>query len=180
MYIRYVDDIFIVFESLDSLNRLFIYCCSLFDDLNLLIVDNKIEEFVYSLNFNWLFMISYLGLECIGNEIIVRKNGVNKFYERICCFIFSYVLICWRRDIKLLRKKIRVIFLYFGKNNYYVYLKCVYEVFENDNRYKLGGIKGVLKNYVEWLDKVFDRVFVVLLSEYEKKYKKYNKCICFF
>jgi len=178
MYIRYADDIFIVSEGSDSLNSLSTHCRSLLDDLNLPIADNKTEEFGYSPNSNRPPTISYLGLECTGNEITVRKNGVNKFYDRTRRFIFSYVLTCRRRDLEPSRKKIRAIFSHSGKNNYYAYLKRVHEVFESDNRYKLGGIKGVLKNHIKWLDKVFDEALKAPLNECKKKYKKYDKCTC--
>lgn len=90
--------------------------------------------------------ISFLGLNCEGNKISVRQNGVNKFYQRTSQFIYSYVFTCRRRRIIPSRKKIRAIFTHSGKHNFYSYLRRSSEVFELDSRYNHKKVKLFLKN----------------------------------
>ncbi len=178
IYIRYADDIFIASPNVGIVNDLYSKCCNQLEILDLPIAEEKTERFDYKINSKRHPVISYLGLECCGNEVSVRKNGVNKYYDRAYRYIFSYVLTCRRRGIKPSRKKIRAIFSHSGHNNYYAYLRRTYKVFENDKRYKPGGIKGVLKNHINWIDKTFDKAINARLPESKMKYVGDNKCKC--
>ena len=178
IYIRYADDIFISSPNIDVVNNLKTECCEQLDILDLPLADGKTEKFNYSINSNTHPKISYLGLECSGNEISVRQNGVNKYYERARRFIFSYVHTCRRRNIVPSRRKIRAIFSHSGHNNYYAYLRRASKLFESDKRYKPKGIKGVLKNHLNWIDKVFDKALNSPLPKSNMYFERENKCNC--
>ena len=156
IYIRYADDIFIASPNKNVIRNLHEICHEGLDELNLPIANDKTEKFNFNKGSIAHPKISYLGLECKGNEVTIRMNSVNKFYQRTSRFIYSYVLTCKRRGIKPSRKKIRAIFSHSGKGNYYSYLRRTSRVFETDTRYKIKGIKGIIKNHLNWIDKKFD------------------------
>ena len=157
IYIRYADDIFIAASNLKTRRSLQAFCLWELRKMKLPIALKKTETFDYSAASFEHPRISYLGLTCKGSKISVRQNGVNKFYNRTSRFIHSYISTCKRRGIRPSVKKIRGIFGHTGKRNYYSYLTKAAEVFEVDDRYKAKGIKGVLRNHIPWLTKVFKK-----------------------
>ena len=178
IYIRYADDIFIASPNKNVIQKLYGICQIELDNLHLPLADKKTEKFNFEKESIIHPKISYLGLECKGSEVSVRMNGVNKFYQRTSQFIYSYVLTCQKRNIKPSKKKIRAIFSHSGKRNYYSYLRRVSNVFENDPRYKTKGIKGVIKNHLNWIDQTFDDAMKRKPSMGRKPHKKTSVCNC--
>lgn len=157
IYLRYADDIFIASPNKNVKNQLTQKCYAELKKLDLPVATEKTEEFEYTPIMKNQPKISYWGLNCKGNKISVRQNGVNKFYQRASQFIYSYVFTCKRRKILPSRKKIRAIFTHSGKHNFYSYLIRSSRVFESDSRYNHKKVKGILKRHVSWIDKVFDK-----------------------
>lgn len=178
IYLRYADDIFIAAPNKVVMKDLYQKCQ---DELNLLrlpIAHNKTEKFEYNSSMANHPVISYLGLNCSGNRIAVRQNGVNKFYQRTSQFIYSYVFTCKRRGISPSKKKMRAIFSHSGKQNFYSYLRRVSKVFESDSRYECREVKSILKNHVAWIDKIFDEAMSRSPSEKHGNFKYEVKCNC--
>lgn len=178
IYLRYADDIFLAAPNKEVITILTQECHSELKQLNLPIAHNKTEEFNYNKSMTKHPTISYLGLNCTGNRISLRRNGINKFYQRTSQYIYSYVHTCKRRGIVPSIKKIRAIFTHSGKQNFYSYLKRVSKVFEDDKRYKYKKVKGVLKNHVDWIDKVFDNAMRKEPSRTPSTFKYESKCNC--
>lgn len=178
IYIRYADDIFIAAATKIIVDELFERCSIRLNQMNLPIACKKTEKFDYKLSSIEHPTISYLGLNCNGNNISVRQNGVNKFYQRTSQYIYSYVLTCKRRGITPSKKKIRAIFSHSGRQNFYSYLRRVSKVFGNDPRYNSKLVKSILKNHVNWINKTFNNA---LSSDPPKKPGKFihtYKCNC--
>jgi len=178
IYLRYADDIFIASPNKSIKTQLIQKCFFELKNLQLPVAEKKTEEFEYTPLMNDHPQISYLGLNCEGNKISARQNGVNKFYQRTSQFIYSYVFTCRRRGIILSRKKIRAIFTHSGKHNFYSYLRRSSEVFELDSRYNHKKVKHVLKKHVKWIDRVFDKALVKKLSDTPGSHKYSIKCNC--
>ncbi len=178
IYLRYADDIFIASPNKKTIAILTQKCQSELKKLNLPIAHKKTEEFEYNKSMASHPTISYLGLNCNGNKISVRRNGINKFYQRTSQYIYSYVHTCMRRNIEPSRKKIRAIFTHSGKQNFYSYLRRVSKVFENDPKYDYKKVKSVLKNHVSWIDKIFDNAKRKKPSRTSNTFKYEVRCNC--
>lgn len=178
IYLRYADDIFIASPNETINKKLHQKCQDELERLSLPIANDKTEKFNFTKECSVHPKISYLGLECKGNEITVRMNGVNKFYQKTLQYIYSYVLTCKNRNIKPSKKKIRAIFSHSGKRNYYSYLRRASKVFDNDSKYKANGIKGVMKNHLSWIDRVFDEAINSKPSKENRVYKSDSVCDC--
>lgn len=157
IYLRYADDIFIGAPNLATRLRLQSLIEEELNAMKLPINGDKTDPFDYVTGSRSHPVISYLGITYQGNEISVRQNGVNKFYERTRRFIFSYVLTCKKRGRTPSRSKIHAIFGHTGRRNYYSYLRRASRVFEGDERFSPKGIKGVMRHQTQWLDKQFDK-----------------------
>ncbi|MCP9234742.1 reverse transcriptase domain-containing protein [Lewinella sp. JB7] len=162
VYLRYADDIFLGCPDLATRTRLQASVEAELEVMQLPINGDKTEYFDYFSDSQSHPVISYLGITCQGNQVSVRRNGINKFYERTSRFIYSYVNTCKKRGITPSRHKIHAIFGHTGKRNYYAYLRRASKVFEGDKKYLPKGIKGVMRKQTPWLDKQFDKA---LLSE---------------
>ncbi|GAA4824780.1 reverse transcriptase/maturase family protein [Algivirga pacifica] len=178
IYIRYADDIFIAASNNMDINTLYNLCKLELEKLKLPIAPEKTEKFEYNTLSKTHPTISYLGFNCTGNNISVRQNGVNKFYQRASQFIYSYVNTCKTRNITPSIKKIRAIFTHSGNRNYYSYLRRSSAVFEQDNKYKYENIKGILKNHVNWIDKVFDEAVNSEPPIRKGKFSAWKHCQC--
>lgn len=178
IYIRYADDIFIASPNINVIQKLRGFCQSELNTLNLPLAHKKTEEFNFKKGSTNHPKVSYLGMQCQGNDVSVRPNGVNKFYKEASQFIFSYVLTCRKRNIIPSIKKMRAIFSHSGSRNYYSYLRRASDVFEVDPRYKCNGIKGVLKNHIKWIDTRFQDAMDSSLTSCDHAHKVKAKCSC--
>lgn len=178
IYLRYADDIFIAAPNNSIKTQLVQLCYNELNKLSLPIAENKTEEFEFTPKTSCHPKISYLGLNCQGNKISVRQNGINKFYQRTSQVIYSYVLTCKRRGKTPSRKKIRAIFTHSGKQNFYSYLRRVSKVFENDSRYYHKKVKQVLKKHVKWIDNIFDNALKTKPPKENGIYQYKEKCNC--
>ena len=177
-YLRYADDIFIAAPDKRTIKVLTQKCQNELKKLNLPIAHNKTEEFDYNKSMKEHPKISYLGLNCKGNKISLRQNGINKFYQRTSQVIHSYVHTCKRRGITPSKKKIRAIFTHSGRQNFYSYARRVSKVFENDERYEYKKVKSVLGNHVDWIDQTFDNAMSKTPSTNPNKFNYRAKCTC--
>jgi hypothetical protein len=178
LYLRYADDIFLASPSKPLVDLMLNKCSILLDQLDLPIAEEKTEKYDYMQTDQAHPILSYLGLTCKGEEIGVRMNGVNKFYQRTSQFIFSYVITCRKRKIKPSLKKIRAIFSHSGSRNYYSYLRRASIVFQEDERYKPKGIKGILKNHGKWIEDTFRSAEKIPLPKTNQKFKPKLHCTC--
>jgi len=178
IYLRYADDIFIAAPNDNIKSILYSKCIKELNNIDLPLAEEKTEQFSYSSKTINHPNVSYLGLVCKGSEITVRMNGVNKYYQRTKQFIYSYVLTCRQRGIEPSRSRIRAIFSHSGNNNYYSYLRRVSTVFEQDERYKTKGIKGILKGHIKWMDTIFDDALRAKPKQSKSNYLMNNLCTC--
>jgi len=178
IYIRYADDIFISAPNKTIREQLELQATSKLTDMCLPLAPKKTEYFDFSLADTVHPIISYLGLTCQGNEVSVRRGGINKFYDRTKRYIFSYVMTCRLRGRAPAISTIRAKFSHNGNRNYYSYLRRASRTFEDDSRYKAKGIKGVLKRHTSWIDKTFREAENTKLSEGKRACKGSGFCNC--